>query len=62
MRPRHRKRPRPKRDRAPLRKPAPEHPLDGLFRVLGLKPKRRPIHPDRPAVPRSGTTYGTSLQ
>ena len=59
MSPRHRTRLRPKRDRAWLRKPAPEHPLDGLFSV---KPKRRPIHPDRPAVPDQAPHYGTSLQ
>jgi hypothetical protein len=38
-----RKHPRPKRDRAPLRKPTPEHPLDGLFRFLGVTPEPRVI-------------------
>ncbi len=59
---RHRKCPRPKRDRAPLRKPVPEHPLDGLFRVLGVKPERRPIHRNKPAVPNEAPHYGRSLQ
>ena len=59
---RRRKRPRPKRDRAPLRKPALEHPRDGLFRLLGVKPERRPIHPNKPAVPDQAPHYGRSLQ
>jgi hypothetical protein len=33
-----------KRDRAPLRRPAPGAPTDGLLRFLGLKPSRRPLH------------------
>ena len=37
--------PRPKRDRAPIRKPGPADPRDGILRTLGLLQKRRqPLH------------------
>jgi hypothetical protein len=40
-----RQHPRPKRDRAPIRKPGPADPLAGLMRTLGLLQKRRqPLH------------------
>jgi hypothetical protein len=58
---RHRKRPRPKRGHSSVRKPAPEHPLDGLFRVLGVNPKRRPLNSNRPdAALHQPLRYGTS--
>ncbi len=59
---RQRKRRHPKRDRTPVRKSAPQHPFDGVLRVLGIKPERRPIHPNKPAVPDQALRYGTSLQ
>ena len=56
-----RKRPHPKRGRAPVRKPVTEHPLDGLFRVLGVKSTRRRLNRNKPD-PDQPPRYGTSLR